>query len=871
MTETMRAVVKSVVSGDTLILRGRPKRNAPPAERQIALNFVAAPRFPSPLKGSVQESQPFAFESREFLRRLLVGKEVMFAVHHTTPSGREYGSVRVGGEDVVELCVAAGWCSVRDEARYTEEDREAVGKLKHLQDDAKLEGKGIWAKDAKPATIISQYLEEPRAFLNRHKGQKLPAIIEQVRDASTLKVLLELPEASPKTFQAAIVSISGIKAPTVRKSVPGVEDLVEPFAEEAKFFVESRLLQRDIHVLLEGLSNQHLCGTILYPAGNIAELLVSNGLAKVVDWSLTQVTGGPAKLRAAEKTAKERKLRIWQHHSNFTAGPDKSSFDGIVTRIVTGDTIHVQSKATGLEKKLQFSSVRAPKLKDPREGPYAHEAKEFLRKLLIGKNVKVKVDYVKPPSDGFEERQCATVTLESKDVGAALVGKGLALVIRHRKDDDNRASDYDHLLVAEEGAKAANLGVHSDKDPPRHRFTDASENLAKAKQFLSFFQRSGRIGAVVEHIANASRFKLMVPSQNCKITFLLGGRQVPQEVSEPFGEEAYNYVASLVMQRDVTIEVEATDKTGGFIGTMWINSKDSLNCKLLENGFAIVHDYSATHSALAAQLYAAERVAKSKNLRIWTTLEVEPEDDAAVSDTATKPQSEHVRVGISDMTDASKFSIQILGAELKELDRLMAELRIHHASPTVGGLTPKVGCVCSAQFSGDHQWYRARVRKLNGTKSAEVIYLDYGNVETLPTSRLRPLPEKFTTLRPQALEARLAYLHTPTLEEDYGPEAFEWLKDQLEGKEFEASIALRSQGVAHVVLFTDPKLLIAKSINAQLIQAGYGVLLSPKRLPAALKVQGPPLKILTDLQAHTKKARLGMWEYGEVAVDDEDF
>ncbi|KAJ9060508.1 hypothetical protein DSO57_1030164 [Entomophthora muscae] len=876
-SKQMHAIVKSVLSGDTIILRGRPKNNAPPAERQISLNFISAPRLTSK-KDSAQESQPFAFESREFLRRLLVGKEVGFTIHHSTPSGREYGSVVVEGKDVVELCVGEGWCTVREENRYSDEDAEMVEELKALQSKAKDEEKGIWSKDVQPANILSNFPEEPRAFLNKYKCIKLPAIIEQVRDASTFKVSLELPEAGTKTFQSALVYISGIKAPAVRKGVPGMEDLIEPYSEEAKFFVESRLLQKDIHVLLEGLSNNNLCGSIIFPAGNIAELLVANGMAKVVDWSITLVTGGPAKLRAAEKAAKEKKLRLWKNHTAkvVSAGND-ASLDGVVTKIATGDIIHIQSKSTGVEKKVQFSSIRAPKLKDAKEGPYAHEAKEFLRKLLIGKSVKAKLDYVKPATEGFEERHCATVTFNSKDIGETLVSKGLAFVIRHRRDDDNRAANYDNLLVAEEEAKAANVGVHSDKEPPVYRFTDASENLAKAKQFLSFFQRTGKVNAVVEHIANASRFKLTVPSQNCKITFVLGGlrapkvARTPQEVSEPFGEEAYNYVVSQAMQRDVTIEVEATDKTGGFIGTMWIDSKESLNCKLLENGFATVHEYSAAQSTQAAQLLAAERIAKSKNLRIWTTIKKEEaEDDAAALEKAKKAQAERVRVGISDMVDGSKFSIQIIGPELKELDRLMSELKIHHSSVSSASFSPKVGSLCSAQFSLDNQWYRAKVRKLNGTKSAEVVYLDFGNAETVPLSRLRPLPEKLSKLKPQAIEARFAYLRVPGIEEDYGPEAYDIIRDMIEGKEFEATIEARSQGIAHIVLFSDSKLSISKSINAKLVSAGYGVLLSSKRLPAALKFREQHLKALGEIQAQAKKSHLGMWEYGEVAGDDDD-
>lgn len=55
------------------------------------------------------------------------------------------------------------------------------------------------------------------------------------------------------------------------KSVP------EPFAEEAKYFSEVRLLQRDVKILLEGTSNQNLLGTIIHPVSSI--LLVYRILA----------------------------------------------------------------------------------------------------------------------------------------------------------------------------------------------------------------------------------------------------------------------------------------------------------------------------------------------------------------------------------------------------------------------------------------------------------------------------------------------------------------------------------------------------------------------------------------------------------------
>lgn len=44
---------------------------------------------------------------------------------------------------------------------------------------------------------------------------------------------------------------------------------VEPFAEEAKFFVETRLLQREVKIIMEGVSNQNILGTVLHPVCTI--------------------------------------------------------------------------------------------------------------------------------------------------------------------------------------------------------------------------------------------------------------------------------------------------------------------------------------------------------------------------------------------------------------------------------------------------------------------------------------------------------------------------------------------------------------------------------------------------------------------------
>lgn len=72
-----------------------------------------------------------------------------------------------------------------------------------------------------------------------------------------------------------------------------------PYAEEARCFVEVRLLQRDVEIILESVNNNNFVGTILHPKGNIAEALLREGLARCVDWSIIFMKSGNIYLSTA--------------------------------------------------------------------------------------------------------------------------------------------------------------------------------------------------------------------------------------------------------------------------------------------------------------------------------------------------------------------------------------------------------------------------------------------------------------------------------------------------------------------------------------------------------------------------------------------
>jgi staphylococcal nuclease domain-containing protein 1 len=233
------------------------------------------------------------------------------------------------------------------------------------------------------------------------------AVIEAVSNGTTVRARLLL---SPNQHQFVTLTMAGVRSPRSRQytpqsqadaSTPAYEG--EPFGDEAKFFTECRLLQRSVSIVLISLptpqatsltsqaqTQQSLVvgsfiGVVQHPAGSIAALLLANGLARVVDWHAgflssipEQQGGGMERLRKAEAEGKTARRGHWKSIAASTSDPSvangstgasatsKAKFEGIVSRVWTGDTLSIRvtspSKADGQEeRKVQLSSIRQPR------------------------------------------------------------------------------------------------------------------------------------------------------------------------------------------------------------------------------------------------------------------------------------------------------------------------------------------------------------------------------------------------------------------------------------------------------------------------------------------------------------------------------
>ncbi|TFK73990.1 transcription factor [Pluteus cervinus] len=908
---SMKATVKSVTSGDTLILRGRPgAQGQPPKERILYLADVAAPK----VGNATREDEDGAYESREFLRTLLVGKEVTFTSIHSLAlsSGedsvpRDIGSAEINGLDVTTELLKNGWVKLKESKREPTDDDN---RRKDLENEAKAASKGLWNPEITKPVVHYSMPADSQGFVSEWKGKNLDAIVEQVRDGTTLRVRLFLPNGE---HQIATIGLAGVRSPR-GSSKPGEPS--EQWAEEAKFFTEARLLQRPVRVQILSLPTSVaspfqgntgatapapaslFIGNVLHPAGNVAEFLVGAGLARVVDWhaGMLAAGGGMERLRAAERAAKEKRAYLYaglpapsaaSKSGGSATKPQHRVFDATVIRVWSGDTLTVLERESNKEHRVQLSSVRAPKQSDPKQTFYAQEAREFLRKKLIGKHVKVSTDFIRPKEGEFDERECVTVRFggHNANVAEQIIEKGLASVVRHKRDDEDRSPDWDKLMAAEQAAIADTRGIHSGKEIPAPKAPlNISETSSRATQFLNGFKRLGKIPAVVDYVAAGSRFKVFLPKDNQTLTLVLGGIRSPRttrntsEKSEPFGEEALQFSTHRYMQRDVEFEVEMIDKSGGFIGALYLNKTENAAVALVREGLATVHSFSADALAWARQLYDAEAEAKKEKKHLWQDYDEEAEQAAApVEEQASGPlKTDFIDVIVSDVRTRTglAFSVQILNTPgIKSLETLMRDFSLHHKGPVAtAGFVPKGGDLVSAKFT-DGSWYRAKIRRASPVKKeAELTFIDYGNQETVPFSSIRPLDPQFRSLAGQAQEARLSFVKVVEPSSEYYVEAVDRFRSLCEGRKLIANVDHKEGGVLHLRLI-DPNNPAAlddptECINAELLRDG--VALIDRKNCKYLGAYPQVVKKFQQVVNEAKRGRLGMFEFGDVEEDEDN-
>ncbi|KAL6650681.1 hypothetical protein ACP70R_009606 [Stipagrostis hirtigluma subsp. patula] len=800
-----RGKVKAVPSGDTLVIMASAKADPEtiPPEKSITLSNIIAPRLAR--RGGTDE--PFAWESREFLRKLCIGQDVTFRVDNGPPAtGREFGTVYLGDQHVACLVIANGLAKVKVQGQKANEN-PYVAELLRLEEIAKQHGLGRWTKEPKdsirdlPTSFIGE--ADAKDYVANNKGKALEAIVEQVRDGSTLRAYL-IP-----SFDFVQIYVAGVQAPSMgrRTFIPSTDAQVEApgdndvngvvsaeaqepmtaaqklvahtstyfeippsqFGREAKHFTESRVLNREVRIVLEGTDSfNNIFGSVYYSNGDtvmdLALELVENGFAKYIDWSANMLGAEmKAKLKTADLQAKKDQLRIWTGFKppvTNTRPIYNQKFIGKVIEIVNGHSIIVADDAAPYgsslaERKVNLSSIRPPKLTSPSGENTINEhftrvAKEYLRTRLIGKQVNVSMEYstrIPHKTNTADTRvlDFGSVFLPSQvegvgstspgsfgnplgvNVAELLLSRGFADITRHR-DYEQRSHHYDALMAAYSRAEKAKKGFHSKKEYPVTHINDLTTVPAKkARDFFQLLQRNRRHSAVVEYIFSGHRFKLTIPKETSTIAFSFSGVRCPSK-NEPYSNDAIALMRRRILQRDVEIEIEAVDKTGTFLGSLW-ESNTNMASVLLEAGLAKLSSFGLDRIQDAHTLLRAEQSAKQKKLKVWETY-----NEAAISPQGPvtgQKEKESLKVIVTEVLGGGNFYIRIVGdSRLASIQRQLAILKFDDPSETL--------------IAKDHS--KAKLDNLEVQDLQKDTSSDTLEVKDEPKNHSIPLPSRWSRL-----------------------------------------------------------------------------------------------------------------------------
>lgn len=838
MTSTT-AKVKSILSGDTLLFDNGA---------QLSLAYVSAPRL---------QTDPYGFAAREALRTLLVGKPLKYRVWYSI-NGRDYGDASAPVfASLIEHALEQGSVKLRDGAKP--EFPELGQKFSAAQERAQTAKAGLWS-DELPLPEVLQIVADDML----HKP--LPAIVERVisGDRVQLRVLVN---ASTHVLSQCL--LAGVRAP--RSSGPNGD--AEEFGDEAKLFTESRLLQRSVTATFFGTAANGLpVVEVVHPNGNVALFLLEAGLAHVSDWQSTLL--GAAKmqvLRVAEKKAKTAHARLWKNVS-IAAGSTKQ-YPATVFKVVSSDTVEL-IKPDESHETVQLTSVRAPRKNDDAPlSAYVPAAKEFTRKLLVGKQVLVTVDGVRPESAMYDARPLVTLSLDGADVAESIIAAGYATAVRHRRDDTaSRSPNWDKLMELEQQAAAAHRGAHSLKPAPAVRAVDASDSHAKASTYLNSLSRSVHpLSGVVEHVAAAGRLRVYVQKMDIVLTLVLLGARAAKP-GEPAGDAALAHVQRLLTQRDIKFSVSGIDKTGAFIGLVHLPNDTLLNVDLVEHGYAALHEPSlrGVHGAWVAQAEAAESAAQQAGKGIWHDYRAKQESQQRAAAAAAQElerlalspkQMNYIDIVVTDVSEAGELSFR----KSKD-DALYSKIcaDVATAWKTAKQQPAKKGSLVMAMLDG--KVHRARVlsfEKASGVYSLSLI--DTGRTASLRI--VKPLQSPVAAL---ATPASLSFVRPPASKPtDYLSEYVAELQ-QYVGTRVVANIDSPA-GVEPVsaTVYAASSRGAEDSVNAYLVEEGFAYVktrLAGWENAEAFREKRERMKELCEA---AQQDRIGVWEYGYSAEDEE--
>ncbi|KAL0232022.1 hypothetical protein PCE1_003018 [Barthelona sp. PCE] len=780
---SMFATVKRVTSADTFVVVDKKTNN----EITLTTTHIQVPKPPHRMR----EGEPFGFAARELVRSKLVGSTIKYVVRERSENGRIFADVYLPGDVLLaQRLLSAGFAQLRTiKNRVGDTVSPTYQSLVSAQQQAKAQGVGIWSGEDNTTIDFDPEFVDVMGVINAYEDSPCKCVVEHVISASFMRILVRDPRKTNLHLVQIAVNLSGVRLADKRTH--------EELNQRSFALTNDLLLQREgVTITFNHIEEQkeRVFGYLKRNTNDFQALLLERGYAVVADWSLPFIPNMSKSLRAAETQARKKQAGLWIG-KEFVEN-DARHFKAVVREIASGGIIFVEpvDAETPTRMRINFANIRAPRIRTRtfKGEAMSWEAKEFMRKELIGKTVDVVVEWESQREEG-PSMYHGYVLYKNRNPAVEMVRLGYAFVIRG-KAHVARTACFDELHIAEQEAKREVRGVHmNEMDRPHYRYTDLTTKNANIQQqsHKDRLQKAGRIEAIVDRTYNSTRFRVMIPSLDCLITFGLVGGRFPGDPTS----EHLNIIDKYLLQRDgVQITIDEMDARGCFYGNMWFNGNNVL-VEMMEMSLA---ELVMAPSADTQHLFDRQNELKELKQGIWE--HYEPTEEAVIP-------TEPVELSVTYISSESTFY-----AHYGELTGEQKDFLI-----SIGTIDPisVEGVVIGEEVIIDHYRHglcRATVEGVD-VDDATVRLMDFGLEVTENVDLLFELPEEYSSqhVKPMAHNYSLAFVESK--EDVDEAEIIETLKGQLEDRIVKCLLLSQSRAI----VYSTSKENIEQTINANLV------------------------------------------------------
>lgn len=879
--------VKGVMSGDYLCVSGKLKGTQStdiPEEINLFLVGVSAPKTNSQ---TTYEEDPCGWESRNYMRNLLIGKVIKYSIEYTSGENN-YAKIFYDGKNLNVELVRLGLAKIN-----TNKTNEKVQKsdfyknLKEAESEASRMKVGVWkVGNISKIKITKQDDVKAKELFDQIKGIEVDAMIETVFNCSFFLVLLKEP------YNCII------KANLRFVAIPNKES---DFYKAGKAYVERLFAHRDVKLKAHFVDDKQIFTVDLIDYGrfnpalkikedkNLSNMVLGSGFSKL--YISTNIVNEKQDLDAAKEAqanAQNHRLRVFEDYVKKPESEvkkivsDATTFEGIVQFAHSGDSLSIKD-STGIVRRVFFSHTKAPNFAKPNtdeeDKPWAWQSKEYLRKNYIGKKVKAEFDFTKEMKEGRQMHFYSIFLIEEDkiiNINSEMIELGLAEFNAPRGNDKDSSQYLDSYRNSAAKAKDAAKGIYSLKSPGIPSYCDLIQaNPKKKRDFVSINSNLKGVPCVVEHVFSATRFKLRIDKTTCFIPFKLVGLKCVEKDKNNTKqiEELYNqgveFISDNFLQREGVVDVVQTDKVGNYFGTLTVN-KINVGTSVISNGHAVI--YNPLGNTLPSSYKAAEEEAANSKKGIWSNPGLDTilrEGEVSNIPTTLKyvEKEENIKLRVVDMVDFKSFFANILpNKPLSTIEKTLYEYEGGVKKGTPLNPPIKKGTLCLCHYTVDFKYYRVKILAILKDDKFEVEFIDYGTIDVVNKRALFIMDDSISTLPPQVVECELASLkysknsHKKSM--DLYPNFIDF--DAVLHAKIVYTYVNSDGKLKHgVVIYKDNVNDIKQSMHYNLISKGFAKINSKKPV-------GKTMLLFKDAEKAAESKAIGMWNQMEESDDEAD-